>query len=122
MSDGQLRPVIWRQGGKVPHHIYRQRGDEPDRRPWPDGDPPVATFLDPADALLAVSSVNDPHSDIPRHVAEAAERIREDVREAIEVVYGELGGMDDTAEDVRSSEQRIAADMCTVLDWLCDNS
>jgi len=50
--------VRWRQGRKVPHHVYRQLGDEPDTRPWPAGDPPVATFLDPADAALAVEAVN----------------------------------------------------------------
>lgn len=49
---------MWRQGGKVPHHVYRQRGPEPDRRPWPDGDPPIATFLNPEDAELAVRAVN----------------------------------------------------------------
>lgn len=48
----------WRQGGKIPHHVYAQRGDEPDRRPYPDGDPPIATFLNPADAELAVQAVN----------------------------------------------------------------
>jgi hypothetical protein len=49
----------WRQGTKVPHHVYRQRGPEPDTRAWPDGDEPVATFLDPIDAAFAVSAVND---------------------------------------------------------------
>lgn len=48
----------WRQGGKVPHHVYQQRGDEPDRRPYLDGDPPIAMFLDPADAMTAVLTVN----------------------------------------------------------------
>lgn len=47
----------WRQGEKVPHHVYRQRGDEPDCRPWPDGDRPVATFFDPNDAELACHAV-----------------------------------------------------------------
>lgn len=59
---------------------------------------------------------------IPQHVVEAAERIRQDVREAIDVVYGELGGKGDTPEDVQGVEQAIAADICTVLDWVCDNS
>lgn len=48
----------WRQGGKVPMHVYEQRGDEPDKRPWPDGDRPVATFFDPEDAQIAVDAVN----------------------------------------------------------------
>jgi hypothetical protein len=48
----------WRQGGKVPHHVYVQRGEEPDRRPWPDGDPPIGMFLNPEDAELACTAVN----------------------------------------------------------------
>jgi hypothetical protein len=48
----------WRQGGKVPHHLYAQRDDVPDRRPWPDGDPPIGMFLDPADAMTACLAVN----------------------------------------------------------------
>ena len=49
----------WRQGTRVPHHVYRQRGDEPDHRPWPDGDPLVAMFIDPLDeAELACRAVN----------------------------------------------------------------
>lgn len=50
--------IRWRQGGKVPLHVYRQRGDEPDRRPYPDGDPPIAMFLTPEDAELACRAVN----------------------------------------------------------------
>lgn len=38
-------------------HVYRQRGPVPDRRPWPDGDPPIGMFLDPLDAQLAVRAV-----------------------------------------------------------------
>lgn len=121
MSDAQARPAVWRLGGKVPHHVYRQRGTEPDRRPWPDGDPPVAMFLDPADAMLAVLSVNAPALSIPPSVAEAAERIRSDVREAIEVCYGELGDKSDSPEDVQGVERAIATDMRTVLDWVRDN-
>lgn len=48
----------WRQGSRVPHHVYLQRGDKPDHRPWPDGDLPVAVFLNPEDAELAVRAVN----------------------------------------------------------------
>jgi hypothetical protein len=50
--------TTWRQCSKVPHHIFWQRGPEPDNRAWPDGDPPVATFLNPADAAMAVVAVN----------------------------------------------------------------
>lgn len=52
----------WRVGGKVPHHVYEQRGAEPDRRPWPDGDRPVGMFLDPGDARRAVGAVNALHA------------------------------------------------------------
>jgi hypothetical protein len=51
-------PRRWRQGGKVPHHIFEQRGRIPDRRPWPDGDPPIGFFTDPVHARLAVEAVN----------------------------------------------------------------
>lgn len=56
----------WRQGGKVPLNVYEQLGDEPDRRPWPDGDRPVTMFQTVADAELAVRAVNawlEAHSD-----------------------------------------------------------
>lgn len=55
---------------------------------------------------------------IPAEVLAAAERIRADVREAIEVCWGDLGGKGDTTEDVAETERVIAADMCTVLDWI----
>lgn len=55
---------------------------------------------------------------VPEEVTAAATRLRADVREAIEVVYGELGGKGDTTEDVRGVEHAIAADMRTVLDFL----
>lgn len=50
--------MTWRQGRKVPHHIYRQRGDEPDNRAWPEGDEPIGVFFSPEDAELAVGAVN----------------------------------------------------------------
>lgn len=52
-----MRPR-WRRGGKNPHTVYRQLGDEPDRRPYPDGDPFVGVFLSPEDAAYAVEAVN----------------------------------------------------------------
>ena len=48
----------WRQGGKVPMTVYEQLGPEPDRRPWPEGDRPVAMFQTVADAELSVRAVN----------------------------------------------------------------
>ncbi len=44
----------WRQDTTVPHHVYEQH----DVRPQSDGDRPVATFLRPEDATLAVNAVN----------------------------------------------------------------
>jgi hypothetical protein len=69
----------WRQGGKVPHHVYAQRGDEPDRRPWPDGDPPVAMFLDPVDAELACRAIGllGEHDKLYVPVALLKEQLRE---------------------------------------------
>jgi hypothetical protein len=58
-------------------HVYRQRGPIPDRRPWPDGDPPIATFCDAADAELAVRAV----------AALNPERLRD----ALTEVFGETG-------------------------------
>ena len=49
----------WRQGSRVPHHVYHQVGDEPNYEPWPRGDPLVATFFEPADADLACRAVNE---------------------------------------------------------------
>lgn len=46
--------MTWRQGTRVPIHLYDQHGPEPDTRPWPDGDRPVAIFRDRADAARAV--------------------------------------------------------------------
>lgn len=48
----------WRLGGKVPFTVYEQRGDEPDTRPYPDGDRPVTMFRTAEDAALAVRAVN----------------------------------------------------------------
>lgn len=48
----------WRQGSRVPHHVYEQMGGEPNRAALPDGDRPVATFFDPIDAEMAVKAVN----------------------------------------------------------------
>lgn len=50
--------VYWRQGRKVPHHVYAQTGDEASSAAWPNGDRPVATFFDPADAEFACFAVN----------------------------------------------------------------
>lgn len=50
--------MMWRQGRRVPHHVYVQRGDEPDDRAWPDGDQPIGFFVDPELARLAVEAVN----------------------------------------------------------------
>lgn len=57
-------------------------------------------------------------ADIPEHVAAAAARLRQDIREAIDVCYGELGGPADTPEDVAGTERAVARDMATVLDWI----
>ena len=48
----------WRQGTRVPHHVYEQLGSEPNRSAFPDGDRPVAMFCDPVDAEMAVNAVN----------------------------------------------------------------
>ena len=58
LTPGLHHGSPWRQGGAVPHHVYVQRGDQPDRRPWPAGDPPLVTFPEPADAQRAVEAVN----------------------------------------------------------------
>lgn len=50
--------LYWRQGTRIPHHVYAQHAHKPDRRAWPDGDKPIATFHNPADAALAVIAVN----------------------------------------------------------------
>lgn len=49
---------LWRPGGKNPFTLYRQRGPEPDRRPWPDGDKPLGFLGDPRDVDLACAAVN----------------------------------------------------------------
>lgn len=46
----------------MPHHVYEQRGAEPDRRPWPDGDPPIGMFVHPGNARRAVDAVNALHA------------------------------------------------------------
>lgn len=48
-----------RTGGKVPHHVYLQTGPLPDRRPWPEGDKPVAFYIDPELAVFAVEAANE---------------------------------------------------------------
>lgn len=50
--------MAWRQGGRVPFTVYRQKGAEPDRRPYPSGDTPLTMFRQPQDAALAVLAVN----------------------------------------------------------------
>lgn len=49
----------WRQGGKVPQHVYRQKGDKPNREPQPHGDEPIAMFTSARDAEIAVKAVNE---------------------------------------------------------------
>lgn len=44
---------VMRVGSRVLHHVYRQVGPEPDRRPFPDGDPPLGMFVNPVDAEWA---------------------------------------------------------------------
>jgi hypothetical protein len=39
--------------------VYRQRGPLPDRRPWPQGDEPVAFFTDPELARFTVEATNE---------------------------------------------------------------
>ena len=51
--DGWLR-----QGQRVPHHVYHQLGEHPDRREWPVRDEPVGMFVDPLTAELACRAVN----------------------------------------------------------------
>ena len=48
---------LLRQGSRVPHHVYRQSGPEPDRRAFPDGDAPLGMFVNPRDAEWAVLAV-----------------------------------------------------------------
>lgn len=55
---------------------------------------------------------------VPGYVTDAAVRIRSDVREAIEVLYGDIGGEGDTNADVENTYRAIATDMATILDWL----
>lgn len=54
LHDGPL----WRAGGKNPHVLYRQLGAEPDRRPWPDGDPCIGSLFHPDHVKRAVEAVN----------------------------------------------------------------
>ena len=51
--------VRWRRGSRNPFTVYEQRGEEPDRRSFPDGDRPVGFFLDQDAAELAVRAVNN---------------------------------------------------------------
>lgn len=48
----------WRQGRKVPIHVYEQKGPEPSDAPQPNGDRPVATFLTERDAQMACFAVD----------------------------------------------------------------
>lgn len=54
---------------------------------------------------------------VPLEVTAAAGRLRTDIRKAIDVVYGELGGDGDTTSDVDETTKAIATDMRTVLDF-----
>lgn len=47
----------WRQGRKVPNHVYEQRGPEPSDAPQPHGDRPVATFFSEKDAQMACFAI-----------------------------------------------------------------
>lgn len=59
---------------------------------------------------------------IPAEVVRAAQRLRDDVYAAMDVLYGDYGGEADTAEDVRATEAVIAIDMRLVLDWITNAS
>lgn len=48
-------PERWRQGRRVPNHVYAQEGDQP-----ADADRWVGSFPDPADARRAVEAVSAP--------------------------------------------------------------
>lgn len=48
----------WRHGIKNPHTLYLQIGSEPNRRPWPAGDPFIGSVMDPEYAKRAVEAVN----------------------------------------------------------------
>jgi hypothetical protein len=58
LTPGLHEGPRWRQGGRVPHHVYAQRGDEPDRSAYPEGDHPIAMFVSPETAHRAVEAVN----------------------------------------------------------------
>lgn len=52
MTNAEPLHELWRQGRKVPHHVYRQIGEHPD-----DSDPWVGSFPDPRDAAAACAAV-----------------------------------------------------------------
>lgn len=55
---------------------------------------------------------------VPDNVLRAARLIHRDISEAMDVLYGEIGGKDDTPQDVAATEKQIADDMRIVLDWV----
>lgn len=55
---------------------------------------------------------------LPEEVRVAAATISRDIYEAMDVIYGELGGKDDTAQDVEDTAKVIADDIRRVLDFV----
>ncbi len=55
---------------------------------------------------------------LPAEVVEAAKRIRGDVYETVQVVYGEIGGHSDAPDAAEADQRRIVTDHRLVLDWL----
>lgn len=55
---------------------------------------------------------------VPVDVVQAAELIHRDIAEAMDVIYGEIGGLHDTPEDVDATSKRIADDIRIVLNWV----
>lgn len=59
-------------------------------------------------------------SEIPQQPVEvraAAERLRMDVYETIQAVYGEIGGQSDAPDAAEADQRRIVVDLRLVLDW-----
>lgn len=54
----------------------------------------------------------------PAEVHAAAQRLRMDVYETIQAVYGEIGGHSDNPEVAEADQRRIVVDLRLVLDWV----